>query len=714
MATPPLRIMTMKSRFLFTLCSLFGLSPAFGSVILTVNTTNDEFGENIANCSLREAVESINTYSAFGGCIAGKRYSTNIIRLEDKEYILNRGELTLVTEMTISGVGVNADEKDSITGTKPKRHAPTTMINGQGKSRLFNSAIYKSALTLNNLKLLNGYSEDLGGAILAGGSVSTSNVVFENNIAKNEGGALYLIGKDSALTTVDSLWQNNNIIQGAGAAIAMSCLDDLKPTTRTIEIIQSSIVLNGNISSNSVIEACGVITLNIKTSTIGENTANDSGAIINLNNNTSAFSSINIESSTLVKNKVAPIINFDKANNIATRYSVIAFNENQNCLGINNANINYLASFNFIEKCDYLNVPYLDNTVQNNVFLPSPLPIQFENEFNLLGNYGGFTPTYLPKTTSKYILDKGGACIDRVDQRASTYSDAIICDLGSVERRIAMAVVNRDSVITNNKTTDRSIEISVLDNDIPSETDLTDDQPNARGQIAKDAEGNYLIELTNNNNGLCTIVQRNADNLLPLIRFDNGGKTLTDTQQASCKYTFTDSNGKKALEGELLFRVQNKPPKAGNDTFTLASESSSLVMNVVNNDNDDDDGQYGGLCTSNTVKCNGGYYIRVVSSPSLGTIDGDRRECPDFNETNKFLCYRGDLIYHPKNTLSPFNDSFTYVVYDTDLDISAPATVTIINQAGQNEEQNSGSLGWGSLLVLAGFTVYRRRKYRFV
>lgn len=703
----------MKSRFLFTLCSLLGLSPAFGSVILTVNTTNDEFGENIANCSLREAVESINTYSAFGGCIAGKRYSTNIIRLENKEYILTRGELTLVTEMTMSGVGINPDEKDSIKGTKPKRHTPTTIINAQGKSRLFNSATYKPALTLNSVKLINGYSESLGGAILAGGSVSTSNVVFENNIAKKEGGALYLIGKDSTLTTADSLWQNNSVIQGTGAAIAMSCLDDLKPTTRTIDIIQSSIVLNGNTSSNSIIEACGVLTFNIKASTIGENTANSSGAIINFNSNTSAFSSLNIDSSTLVQNKVARIVNLDKVTNITANYTIIAFNEGEGCVGTDNTKLTYFGRYNLFQNCNYLSLPMANNTISTDVFLPTPLPIQFANEFNPLGNYGGYTPTYLPKTTSQYVLDKGDICIDRVDQRSSAYSDAIICDLGAVERRIAIAVVDKNAVLTNNKTSDRSVEISVLDNDIPSETDLTDDQPNARGQIAKDSQGKYRLELTNNN-GLCTIKDRSNEDLLPLIHFDNGGKLLADIQSASCKYTFTDSNGIKAIEGELLFSVQNIPPKAGNDTFTLATESTSLIMNVISNDNDDGDGQYGGLCSTNSAKCNGGYYIRVVSNPTLGTIDGDRRECPDFDETNKFLCYRGDLVYHPKNTLSPFNDSFTYVVYDTDLDISAPATVTIINQAGQNEEQNSGSLGWASVLVLAGFAVYRRRKYRFV
>lgn len=704
----------MKLRFLVALCSIVGFTPAFGAVTLVVNTTTDEFGENTANCSLREAVESINTYSAFGGCTSGQRYGTNTIGLEAKEYLLTRGELILKAEMTIAGIGLDSDVEDSIFRRKPQRHAPTTTINALSKSRLFNSATYKPALTLDSIKLLNGFSEDVGGAILAGGSVSTSNVIFESNTAKKEGGALYLIGKESTLTTSNSLWSNNNVTQGAGAAISMSCIDDLKPTTRTIDIIQSSIVLNGNTSASSVIEACGVLTLNLRTSTIGENTASNSGAIINLNNNTAVSSLVNIEFSTLVQNKIATVINFNKINSITSNYSIIAFNEGQGCIGDSTA-VTYLGNYNLFQNCSYLDIANTNNTASTNVILTAPLPVQFSNEFNPLGNYGGFTPTYLPKTTSQYVLDKGNTCVERVDQRSSTYADTIICDLGAVERRIAIAVYDKNTVLTNKTTSDRSIEVSVLDNDIPSETDLTDEKPDARGKIAKDTQGKYLIELTNNNNGLCTIKDRSSEELLPLIIFDNGGKILSDIENASCKYTFTDNNGNKAAEGELLFKVQNKTPIAGNDTFTLATESPSLIMNLVSNDNDDGDGKYGGLCTANSVKCNGGYYIRILSSPTLGTITGDHRECPDYNEQNKYLCYRGDLTYRPKNTLSPFNDSFTYVVYDTDLEVSAPATVTIINQTGVDEvNSSSGSFGLFSVISLAGLALYRRRKYHFV
>src|SRR4051812_15422391 len=46
-----------------------GPQPAYASAII-VNTTADEFGSG-ASCSLREAIQSANTDTAFGGCTAG-------------------------------------------------------------------------------------------------------------------------------------------------------------------------------------------------------------------------------------------------------------------------------------------------------------------------------------------------------------------------------------------------------------------------------------------------------------------------------------------------------------------------------------------------------------------------------------------------------------------------------------------------------------------
>lgn len=42
-------------------------SPAVNAIVVT--TTDDENGANAGNCSLREAVRTINDQSSFGGCV---------------------------------------------------------------------------------------------------------------------------------------------------------------------------------------------------------------------------------------------------------------------------------------------------------------------------------------------------------------------------------------------------------------------------------------------------------------------------------------------------------------------------------------------------------------------------------------------------------------------------------------------------------------------
>jgi LPXTG-motif cell wall-anchored protein len=165
----------------------------------------------------------------------------------------------------------------------------------------------------------------------------------------------------------------------------------------------------------------------------------------------------------------------------------------------------------------------------------------------------------------------------------------------------------------------------------------------------------------------------------------------------------------------LQFRTINKPPVATDDSYTLPSGTSSISLDLLSNDHDKNDGIYGGLCTdANNVNCNG-FYIRVVSQPTVGVIEAERKgNCPDYDDGNKYTCYGGRITYRSKNTLSPFDDKFTYVVYDIDKTASNAATVTIINQTGANEESGSGSLGLFSLLGLGGLAFYRRFRKSYV
>lgn len=710
----------MKLRQPLFILSLLISSQAYSAININVTTTNDEFGENMAACSLREAIEAVNTRTAFGGCRAGERFGTNRIILEEKEYILTRGALIAKADVTIFGHSSN-DLVDTITQNKPKRIAPSTVINGQFKSRLFNTADSKVTLTLNYLKLINGYDSEYGGAVLSGGSLELFNVIFENNKAKQQGGTIHLLGNGSSLTANSSTWTQNFTENGSGSALSMSCLSDLKTTERTVSIQNSSFINNGSTTDKSVLEACGNVTLDMQQVTISNNTANNSGGIIHFNDNTSTQAQLNISHATIINNQDAPAIRFKTLKAIRVNNSVVAFNTHGSCASTA-TDINYVGNNNLYKDCDILKIPSTNtNSHLEDKHLTNADNVSWTDLFNSLGNYGGYTPVYLPKnnTNSKnYILDKISidACQDYVDQRGSAThfntSNVEKCDLGSVERRVAIAVVDKSALFTNKDKSDRLIEINVLDNDVPSETDLTDDQQDARGAFAKDSNtGQYKLELEANS--LCTIKYHSEDsNLPPYLVFDSKGKLSGELQKDSCKYTFTDTNGNKAIWGELFFNVINKAPIAGDDSFYLSAGESQIKMNLISNDNDDNDGKYGGLCTANTLICNGGYYLRIVSSPSLGSLSGDSRPCPDHTDLNKYMCYRGDIIYQSKNNLAPFNDSFTYVVYDNDLGFSAPATVTIISENAEiaKDSATNGSIAWWSVLALTGLAVYRRRK----
>ncbi|MDO8416020.1 MAG: CSLREA domain-containing protein [Agitococcus sp.] len=707
----------MRTFHTLFLVSFFIATQSHARTIINVNTTTDENGENTSNCSLREAVRAVNNQQAFGGCNAGERFGTNIIALENATYILNKGEIVVTHDLTVAGISAdNKDLIDNVTLSKPKRLPPSTVINGNLK-RIFNTANDKNAtLTLQNLVITDGKA-DLGGGILVGGTLSLENIILINNTATESGGAIYLSGRDATLTTANSTFTKNKADKGA-AVLGMSCVDYLNPIARSISISKSSIINNGTGENNSVIDGCGQVNITIETTTIAQNTAKTTGGILYFVDNIDSLSSLQLLHVTIVENKIASTFSYGKLGSLSLNSSIIAFND-RGCSATNNSTTQYnggdpAGGYNTLQNCPLVYGTSTTTTLRTDINLndPSNSDANFATELLPLANYGGYTDSYLPKTTSKYILNRtlDSLCVDQRGNSSPTNTAANNCDVGSVERRVAVAVFDDSQVITNKIDSDRIAEVDFLDNDIPSEND------SAIGGFGKDpTTGQYLVTLTETANNRCSIDHRTEDQR-PLIRFDNKGIPLLENQAPFiCKYTFKDSNGNVSNAATLKFRIDNKLPVATDDTYTLPSGGDKISLDLLNNDNDKNDGIYGGLCTdTNNVTCNG-LYIRVVASPSLGVIEAERTgNCPDYSDGNKFKCYGGHIKYRPNNALSPFNDKFTYVVYDIDKAASNEATVTIINETGVNEENNSGSLGLFSLLGLGGLAFYRRFRKSYV
>ena len=93
----------------------------------------------------------------------------------------------------------------------------------------------------------------------------------------------------------------------------------------------------------------------------------------------------------------------------------------------------------------------------------------FATELHPLADNGGYTLTYLPKLSSKYILNKSASALCKsIDQRGSNTAStqaATICDAGSVERRSAVAVFDATKIFLNQDESNRTTDVDVLEND---------------------------------------------------------------------------------------------------------------------------------------------------------------------------------------------------------------------------------------------------------
>ena len=166
---------------------------------ISVTTTLDEY-DTVANgtCSLREAIQSANTDSDFGGCsrIGTAPYT---ITLSAGTYVLTQtgtaedanldGDLDILTDTVIVGAG-----------------AESVIIDGNANERVFHlpGAI---ALSITNVSLSNGSADYGGGLYINGGSVTLSGMQVYSNSATGgwfgaDGGGLYVnIGSATLIGT---------------------------------------------------------------------------------------------------------------------------------------------------------------------------------------------------------------------------------------------------------------------------------------------------------------------------------------------------------------------------------------------------------------------------------------------------------------------------------------------------------------------------------
>ncbi|HEY4714666.1 MAG TPA: choice-of-anchor Q domain-containing protein, partial [Aquirhabdus sp.] len=374
---------------------------------------------------------------------------------------------------------------------------------------------------------------------------------------------------------------------------------------------------------------------------------------------------------------------------------------------------------------------------------------------------------YLPKITNSTIINKGASTLNcgSTDQRGlgrstgvkltTNASEVIQCDIGAME--LSTLTANDDQNGLN-------VSYETVVNVVTNTTGLTDSQ----AQTLKDNNAAYLraykssyryrqvvMDLVVNDNTQEAVSGNTSTlNLLTdstkytitgsdspdgsihcewnpqmkqLLASRKDGTTTPGGEINSCTYTITDlTTGAAPKTAKIEFTISNIAPIAKNDALTLPFGAKSIPLNLLANDSDNGDGPVGSTNYPagktpfyedkrfvNGVTVSIPANIRFITKPTQGHIVAQYEQpCPDNNvNTAQTTCYGGTITYVNDNLFSPFNDSFTYQVLDSDLTPSNTATVTVTNTATTTDKERAGggSFGLGALLSLVSLVFIRRR-----
>jgi len=245
----------------------------------TILVTSDQ--DNGANCTLREAVESINTSGPQGGCsntLPTQDFGVNDVILFDSSL---SGQ-TIQLDATLGPISPGISQSLSIDASAL---VDRVTIDAQKNSRIFTNAA--TSLTLNNLRLINGtanysgaistYGDSLqvvnselrdntsngtGGAIGGTGTITIENSSFINNLGASAGGAISLTS--GSLRLENSLLSGNEVTggDGGGAIYAVNTsinVLDSRFNDNSTGASGGAMRLRGNLGDNSIISGTSFI-----------------------------------------------------------------------------------------------------------------------------------------------------------------------------------------------------------------------------------------------------------------------------------------------------------------------------------------------------------------------------------------------------------------------------------------------------------------------
>lgn len=712
---------------------------------MTVDTREDQNGTDLAHCSLREAVKAVSTRSPFGGCPAGSAYGSNLIQLEPGEYRLTLGEIRAGAEVTIAGADsqkeAREDIKDPLTGDAPRVARPDyedqssaigktgTYIYASPGSRIFDML---AGAAITNVVLEGSASAAQaspasvignGGVVIASASLELNNVIIRGGsvagttAAAGNGGAVFLGGDGNNLTLLDVTIESS-YAENKGGAVAVLCSHDLSTrSAHYLSVTRSLFIDNSSTNGAGAIDLCGASDLDMTSSTLSRNTsAPSAGAITYVQGAEVAVGKVSLSYVTAAE-QVGHVLAVNGLSDVILKGSLlsgfntagatsICFNPDLAIEAM--ANTEPDGHHNAIDSdgscSQYLaasgnNVSIAVGTDINQVLMPIRTSTPYYPT-TLTGKPFGLTDYYLPKLgASSPLIDKGEAFAEcsRPDQRNVPRSHGARCDIGAVER---LQVTARDDTADSLRDTNRLAVVDILENDNVGESDS--DGPYG---FAADTP----VVIVDSASGKCTWSPASAEVNPNRLIVDTSGALTPENAPISCTYNVVDANpdtaaNTSATPAVVKVRIVNATPNAANDLYVRPVGVPVVVFDPLDNDDDKGDGIYGVRTVTDPVTSavtTGPDWalfnpIRITSDPQLGDITGaSNGYCPG---STTELCVTPPLTYTARNSMSPFTDSFTYVVYDQDNATSNAATVTIATDA-QDPDHGGGA---GSVDLLAG------------
>jgi CSLREA domain-containing protein len=644
---------------------------------------------------------------------------------------------------------------------------------GQRNSRVFIVTSVASVgfvdVIIRNGKADNSDGSDLyggnGGGVWAASTVSFNNVQIDGNTATGSGGAVFLAGNNTNL--IGNIFSmTGNVAGSGGGAVGSTCYTSISLESHGITL-QRSLVFNNKTQAHlrgyGALLLCGNVNESISDSTIA---FNDIG--INIDNSTTAINALVPGTVALAMAHVTVIgqriSGIDVANAQLTSFSmtnsVVAFNfpyvaagspaagapDNTNCYGTlpsSGVTVSFTGN-KFGDNCSFTTVvsgdePRLYNgnttSIGSGVVNPNwgaqfymPFGAATDPGSQIPPGYGGLVGGYFPKSVSAsptaVLVQATLSNCTVTDQRgAPRNAGGLGCTLGAIEPK---ALVPANDVAQNRAADGpaRSITVSVLNNDVADEDGSGFD--GARYSV--DAiDGLPQCNYAGNGGHVQVSADQQKLTYYPDRPVVDGvlqpGQVTDISNPVVCNYRIRDSKAPNfntsTVTASVTFSVFNISPVALSDSYTRPYDGNPFSFYPLSNDSDPDgvdgklpaSGASRGPQTSQLVPsdCAKRQLVEIVAQPSLGTITG-KVMARVLSGSTVITYYDGQLTYRPRNSFSPFTDSFQYHVLDANCAASNSTSVSIAVAA----PPDGGKSGGGSpdvILLVGGLALTGLRRF---